>query len=438
MPTWRQAENRALRFVSPMPCSAIQFEFINLAGGTIMSSDRHIRVLMYSHDTFGLGHLRRSREIAHALVDGIKQLNVMIVSGSSLAGAFDLKARVDFIKVPSVIKLYNGEYTSLSEHIDLSETLEMRRAIIRHTAAIFQPDIFIVDKEPRGLKGELEPTLEYLKEQNCQVVLGLRDVLDEPAVVAREWGNSGAIDWIDRYYDSVWVYGCEGFWNPLAGLDVGSPVTEKTKFVGFLARDEPAAKPGPHRELPDDFVLVTAGGGGDGAPLMRQVLQAHATARHDTPAKVLVLGPFMPNKDRQEIHELARRFRDVSVIDFDNNMERIIRKARAVISMGGYNAFCELISFDKRSLIVPRMVPRREQLIRAKRAADLDLVSVLDPVQADDPDLLNQAIDGVLQRALPSQAPRQIDLGGRRRICDIVGHVSGRELQFASEMEVAP
>ena len=80
------------------------------------------RILMYSHDTFGLGHLRRSRAIAHALVDRFKGLNILILSGSQIAGAFDFKARVDFVKVPSVIKLYSGEYTSVSDHIDIADT----------------------------------------------------------------------------------------------------------------------------------------------------------------------------------------------------------------------------------------------------------------------------------------------------------------------------
>ncbi|MCB1428388.1 MAG: hypothetical protein KDJ66_04570, partial [Nitratireductor sp.] len=76
----------------------------------------HVRILMYSHDTFGLGHLRRCRTIAHAIVERFKGVNVIIISGSQIAGAFDFRARVDFVKIPSVIKLYNGEYDSIGEY----------------------------------------------------------------------------------------------------------------------------------------------------------------------------------------------------------------------------------------------------------------------------------------------------------------------------------
>ena len=136
---------------------------------------RDARILIYSHDTFGLGHLRRCRSIAHALVQQDKELSVLIMSGSPIIGSFDFRARVDFVRVPGVIKLRNGEYTSLNLHIDIEQTLQIRSSIIRHTADIFDPDLFIVDKEPLGLRGEVEETLLMLKDRGVPLILGLRD-----------------------------------------------------------------------------------------------------------------------------------------------------------------------------------------------------------------------------------------------------------------------
>src|SRR5262245_48564451 len=104
------------------------------------------RILIYSHDTFGLGHLRRFRTLAHALVESRKDLSVLILSGSPIIGSFDFRARVDFVRIPGVIKLRNGDYTSLNLHIDIDEMLALRASIIRHTAEIFNPDLFLVDK----------------------------------------------------------------------------------------------------------------------------------------------------------------------------------------------------------------------------------------------------------------------------------------------------
>ena len=145
------------------------------------------RILIYSHDTMGLGHLRRCRTIAHSIVERYKQVSVLILSGSPIIGSFDFRARVDFVRIPGVIKLRNGEYTSLNLHLDIEQTLKLRGSIIRHTAEMFDPDLFIVDKEPMGLRGEVLETLEFLKPRGTRLVLGLRDVLDEPRLLEPEW-----------------------------------------------------------------------------------------------------------------------------------------------------------------------------------------------------------------------------------------------------------
>ncbi len=381
----------------------------------------HARVLLYSHDTFGLGHLRRCREIAHALVERFKRLQVLIVSGSSIAGAFDFRARVDFIKIPSVIKLYNGEYTSLSQHIDLGETLQMRRAIIQQTAEIYRPNLFIVDKEPLGLRGELEQTLVMLKSRGSALVLGLREVLDSPEQVRAEWQRSDAARKIEALYDAVWVYGCKSFWDPLTGVDLPGAVRARITFTGHLKRSAPRLLTTKSLDLPDDYILVTAGGGGDGGPLMRQVLAAREhDASLDFPL-VMILGPFMETDVREEIRERARRLANVTVLDFESQIEAIMLRASAIVSMGGYNTFCEILSFDKRALLVPRSRPRREQLIRASRAAELGIVDMLDAGAAEDPRRMAQALHRLPRRSLPSKQAARVDLGGLEMIGQMVG-----------------
>jgi predicted glycosyltransferase len=110
-----------------------------------------------------LGHIRRCRTIAHALAEAFPKLKVLIVSGSPIIGSFDFKARVDFVRVPGIIKLRNGNYEPLAEHGSVTETTALRSSLIMETALAFQPDVFIVDKEALGLRGELEGTLEALK-----------------------------------------------------------------------------------------------------------------------------------------------------------------------------------------------------------------------------------------------------------------------------------
>lgn len=371
-----------------------------------------VRILMYSHDTFGLGHLRRCRTIAHALVERFKGLTVLIISGSQIAGAFDFKARVDFVKIPSVIKLYSGDYTSISNHIDIRDTLAMREALILETAELFDPDIFIVDKEPMGLRGEVEKTLVAMQMNGCRTVLGLRDVMDSPELLEEEWRKKEIIDKMASLYEEVWVYGPDDFWNPLAGLSIPSRLQEKINYTGFLHREAPSVEHVEHHHLPEDFILATAGGGADGAELMSMVLAAREYDRNLIYPLVLVPGPFMKTDKRDEIHRRAANLRSVSVIDFDNALEAIIMRASAVIGMCGYNTFCEIMSFDKPSLFVPRTRPREEQLIRAIRAQELGIAQMLDSESAADPAKMADALHALPHTPPPSQAKWKIRLDG--------------------------
>lgn len=380
----------------------------------------HARILMYSHDTFGLGHLRRCRTIAHSLVENYRGLSVLIVSGSTIAGAFDYRVRVDFVKIPSVIKLHNGEYTSLDRHTDLQETLKMRQAIIRHTAESFQPDLFIVDKEPLGLRGELEETLSYLKTRGTTLVLGLREVMDAPHLLKAEWARRDVLRKIGMFYDSIWVYGPEDFYDPLTDFDVPQSMRARMHYVGFLQRHVSQADV-PVREAQDDYILATTGGGGDGADLIHNIFDAY---HHDPSLKhkmLIVLGPFMPARKRRKLVKKGSAIPHVEIIEFDNRMENLIAGARAVVSMGGYNTFCEILSFDKPALIVPRVTPREEQLIRAKRAAELGVIDMLRPEEAEDPARLAQALKLLPERAPPSQVTSKLKLDGLEKITDLVG-----------------
>lgn len=385
-----------------------------------------IRILMYSHDTFGLGHLRRCRTIAHAIVEQFKGVSVLIISGSQIAGAFDFRARVDFVKIPSVIKLYNGEYDSIGAYIEIDEILEMRKLIIQRTAEVFQPDIFIADKEPLGLKGELLPTLEMLKTSDCMSVLGLRDVMDSPRLLKKEWAKSNTIHQIDDLYDRVWIYGPEKFWNPLQGFDLPDSISDKLNFVGFLDREIASNAELDGYNLPDEYILVTAGGGGDGISLMEQVLAARET---DTSADfpiVMVLGPFMKSESRDKIRMRASHLANITVVDFESHMELLIQNATAIVGMCGYNTFCEAMSFDKRVLFVPRTSPREEQLIRATRARELYLCKMLLPEEAAIPSKMAQKLRELPSIPRPSEQLSENNMAGLHNICLDVASLSSK------------
>ena len=395
---------------------------------------RNAKILIYSHDTFGLGHLRRCREIAHALVEAYSGLSVLIISGATIAGAFDYRTRVDFVKVPSVIKLRNGEYTSLAEHIPLADTLAMRRTIIKNTAETFAPDVFIVDKEPAGLRGEIEETLAMLQKRGTTLVLGLREVMDAPRLLASEWADAGTMLKIQRYYDTVWVYGPRGFNDPLKGLEVPQDVRNRMRYTGFLRRRAKGIAPTRMGgEIPEEYILVTTGGGGDGEDVVRQVLAAYTCDDGPTLPAVVTLGPYLPSRAREELKLIGEQLPDVRMIDFDNRLEDLIAGASAVVSMAGYNTFCEILSFDKPSLLLPRTHPREEQLVRAQRASALGLATMLLPEQANDPATLAATLRQLPFVPPPSAAASAIGLDGLKTIiADVGGWLETSEMPGAA------
>jgi predicted glycosyltransferase len=379
-----------------------------------MDDRRHKRVLIYSHDSFGLGHLRRCRTIAHSLVEADQDLSVLILSGSPIIGSFDFRTRVDFVRIPGVIKLRNGEYTSLNLHMHIEETLRLRGSIITHTAEAFEPDLVIVDKEPLGLRGEAVGTLELMRRLKVPVVLGLRDVMDEPAQLAPEWSRKKIVPALLRYYDDIWIYGLPEICDPLAGITLPRGVRRMMNYTGYLRRSAPSPQAmDPATGFGDEpFLLATPGGGGDGAGLIDWVISAY---EHDPTLPhpiLLVFGPFMPPELQSEFQQRIAKLKRLKAITFDARIETLMERALGVIAMGGYNTFCEILSFDKRALIVPRTTPRLEQFIRAERATARGLVRMLVDDDAHDADQMARALRHLPEQKLPSETVIPGLLGG--------------------------
>ncbi|MTI17024.1 hypothetical protein E1162_07200 [Rhodobacteraceae bacterium RKSG542] len=384
------------------------------------------KILIYSHDTFGLGHLRRCRAIAQSLVGSFSQLSVLILSGSPIIGSYEFRSRVDFVRIPGVIKLRSGDYTSLSLHLNIDHTIAIRASIIEHTAKVFNPDIFIVDKEPLGLRGEVLPTLEHLAQTDCRVVLGLRDVMDDPQVLRQEWTRKNAFPALEELYDELWVYGPEFINNPLDGLGLSQSVYDKTLFTGYLRRSIPRA-PQPYQPPFDGapYILVTPGGGGDGIELVDWVIRAYEAQTRPLFPALIVLGPFMPMAEAEAFAERASQLRDVEVMRFTPQIEPLMDGATAIVGMGGYNTFCEVLSFDKPALLVPRIIPRREQAIRAEQAERYGLVRMLPINSYPQVDLMIDALAHLPFAAPPSKAHSSSVLGGLDVISNRVSEVLG-------------
>ncbi len=392
----------------------------------MQSLDRlqNAKVLMYSHDSFGLGHLRRCRAIGHSLVDAYKGMSVLIISGSPIIGQFDFKARVDFICIPGVVKLRNGDYTSLELHVDINQTLAIRASIIQHTAEIYSPDIFLVDKEPLGLSGEVMQTLKLMKLRGTTNVLGLRDIMDESEALQEEWERKQVVPALDKLYDDIWVYGRESIANPIQGIELPKSTRKKIRYLGYLKRQLPSNSylPQAYKNIP--YLLVTTGGGGDGELMVDWVIRAYEkVAENELPHALVVLGPFMSKLAQRQFRARIHKISQLHVSTFDSTMEVLMVNAVGIVAMGGYNTFCEILSFDKRAILIPRETPRLEQRIRADYAAQNGLVSMLKCDEHQDTQLMIDALKSLPKQPLPSSCGAEKLLDGLENINQRVGEL---------------
>lgn len=371
------------------------------------------RILVYSHDTYGLGNIRRMLAIATELGRCLEDTSVLMLSGSPMLQGFRIPANVDYVKLPSITRTTNEEYSTRSLRLNVDELLELRANIALAAVADFRPDVILVDKKPYGVRNELEAAIVYAKTQlpDTALVLVLRDVLDEPVATMRAWRNGGYTAAIDRFFDRVLVLGTPSIFDMRHEYDLPRSVCEKLRFCGYIRRAHSSRhRADVRRELgvPDAgrLVLVTPGGGQDGA----RIVQAYADAipaLHATPgvASLIVTGPEMEAAQRRSIERAIAGVAGARIIEFTADMMSVMDAADVVVCMGGYNTLCEVATLRKRAVVVPRAQPVKEQAIRAERFARAGVVSVLDP-DALNPDRLAAMVRAQLDAANPSSDGR--------------------------------
>jgi predicted glycosyltransferase len=331
------------------------------------------RIALYCHDALGLGHIRRTLLLAGALSKLAPRPDILVLSGAQEALALPRPPGCDVLRLPGLVKQGRERYAARDlSGIAPAELRALRSSVAAAALTSFAPDLLVVDRHPRGVGGELEAAL-MVRAGRSTVVLGLRDVLDDPAAAAQEWFAHRCAAALDAWYDAVWVYGDRRVYDVTRDIVVPPRLREAVHFTGYLAhgRDERTAPVGARRT-----VLGLVGGGADGAELARAFIAA--APLHGRSA-TLVLGPQMPLDDRTWLHAAARDVGTLRVLDFVRDMGVLLDRARAVVAMAGYNTACEILDRQLPTLMVPRVTPRLEQLVRAARLEDHGLVTLLRP-----------------------------------------------------------
>lgn len=343
--------------------------------------DGPLRFALYSHDTLGLGHVRRNLLIARTLVRAFPGSSALLLSGAEEAGGLPFPKGIDCLTLPAVRKLDGvANYEARRLALPIHDVIAVRSQALLAALSAYRPDVLVVDKAPRGVDDELDPTLAACSRAGTRLVLGLRDVLDDPERIRGEWTLSRAFDAIRTTYDEVWVYGDPAIHDVRREYGVPDDVAAHFRFTGYLdpaAAPEPEPFPDPLAGMPPGPLLLCLVGGGEmgGAALAEAFLRANAPEGAN---RVVVLGPFMPDEDRRRLAGLAGNGR-TRVLGTVPGTSSLTRRAHRVVAMAGYNTVCEVLSLGKPALLVPRAKPLREQWLRAESLRALGLVTTLHP-----------------------------------------------------------
>jgi predicted glycosyltransferase len=386
-----------------------------------LKTDRMMRLMVYSHDAFGLGNIRRMMAICEYLLKAIPNLSILLVSGSPMLQGFRLPQGLDYIKLPCLNRGEAGDLSVKYLGTDVETTISLRSELILAAVRHFQPNVLMVDKKPFGLKGELRSTIDYLQimQPETQLVLLLRDILDSPETTKQEWQQHNFYEAVERFYDQVLVVGMPEVFDVCQEYQFPELIAQKVQHCGYI-RKEPGQKSRLQlrRELGLQFqeklVLVTPGGGEDGFRLMKTYVEG-VDQLDETVRSILICGPEMPSHQREQLSQMIKQNLRVQLEEFSDDLMSYMDAADAVVSMSGYNTVSEVLSLLKCAIVVPRTKPGKEQLIRAERMAEMGLLRMIHPDQLTSEHLMDVVVEE-LSRDRHAPVVSRLDLQALPRI----------------------
>lgn len=386
-------------------------------------------ILMYSHDTYGLGNIRRTIAIANHLVARFEDINVLIVTGSPVIQRFYLQARVDYVKLPCLARTDRNCYRSKFLELRENKVQTLRANMIRSAIRDLEPELILVDKNPNGINNELVALFEDLRALAARpkLVLLLRDILDAGPETRALWQREGYDDVVCREYDQVLVVGEREIFDLGEMYRFSEKLSSMLNYCGYIERrhashthdlNEGGARSEQQR------VLVMAGGGQDGYFLLKNYLIARRRHfRSSAHASLLCCGPELSSEQYAEIQALGDYCPDTTIERFSSCLEEHIRDADVVVCMGGYNTVCEAMSYRKKTIVVPRAHPVKEQAIRAEKFQQLGLLRMICTEQLE-PENLASTLCAVLADARDFECtPEKLSLDGLRNVSIALGRI---------------
>ena len=384
--------------------------------------------MVYSHDAYGLGNISRMLAICRFISKSMPNISILLVSGSPLLHSFRLPQGLDYIKLPCLNRGQSGQIAVKYLNADIESTLKLRSELILAAAKNYQPDLLLVDKKPAGIMGELQSTIRYLKTNlpETKFVLLLRDILDTPKKTIEEWQQEGYYRQVESLYDRILVVGMQDIFDLVSEYQFSKTIADKVRYCGYIRKELGLKNRHIIRQelgLSKDtkLVLVTPGGGEDGYFLINNYLQGLARQSDRFTRQnihtLIFCGAQMPSLQQQQIERQAKRLPSVTIKEFTNDMMSYVHTADLVVSMCGYNTITEVLQTGKKAIVVPRIKPGREQLVRAQSLTKAGLIKMIHPEKLE-PNLLIETVFNNLTSNKSSSKIVDLNFSGLSRVTD--------------------
>ncbi len=399
------------------------------------------RILIYSHDAYGLGNIRRMLSICNQITLSNPNASIMLLTGSPMIHSMRIPQNVDYVKLPCITRESTEKFSATYwRNIDVDKMIRIRSDLILSAARSFRPDLIIVDKKPLGVKRELLPTLRFVRSQlpRTKLVLGLRDILDDPKVTIPIWQSHDYYGMIEKYYDQVWIFGSPELFDAAEAYQMPEGVMRKVIYTGYLFKPALLEK----NQIVDDLfpdmtkpmALIMVGGGGDGFPVISAYINGIKNGQQKSACNSLIVtGPEMPAVRREWIQKATDKIDTIQVLEYTKNIENYIAAADAVVCMGGYNTTCEVLAYGKKALIIPRVEPVSEQLIRARQLQNLGMIEMLHPADLT-PENIIDAVERTFNRPENnSKLAHRLNLNGLQNIGNMT-----REMLYPNRYTIKP
>ena len=376
------------------------------------------RLLFYSADGYGLGHINLAlmmlRETARLRPDA----TILLVTGSQQAHAFALPPNADYLKLPAIAAadVYDALPAWPGPVTRQRGVVYARESLLAATMRAFQPDVVFVDWFPAGRRGEMKRALRALRETrpDARLLCGLSDVAGSDDWL-RELRQPTVSRLLDERYDRIIVYSDQVVSDPVPLYGFGPRARAKTAYAGYLrgprAPRPAAAVRAQLGALERTLIVVTVGGGADGANVLDAYLAALRNGLLPGVVSFIITGPLLERAELERVSAAAAALTNVTTTPFTPDLIDYLNAADGVVMMGGYSTSVDVIGLGKPSVTVPRVKPWEEQLHRAQRFARLGLTRLIHPHELT-PERLARELRATLATPTPSAT---IDMGGVAR-----------------------